>query len=166
MRTLERGAHLRRNLRGFPRCALFENGAHLRITCAPSKTDFGLPILDCAAIETPKPILDFRFWILDCAGIETPDPPNPGPPSPPAAGRQFGHPKRITVAIRGLRRERFSQSKIQNLKSPPIKKAVPGSLIQARLRVCEIYSLWLYSISSFVSLIIRDEVDPFNSKIL
>jgi len=37
VRTLEKGAHLRRNLRGFPRCALFETGAHLRRGCASSK---------------------------------------------------------------------------------------------------------------------------------
>jgi hypothetical protein len=37
VRTLEKGAHLRRDPRGFPRCALFETGAHLRTTCAPSK---------------------------------------------------------------------------------------------------------------------------------
>src|ERR1700722_16076007 len=36
VRTLEKGAHLRRNLRDFPRCAHFENGAHLRSPCAPS----------------------------------------------------------------------------------------------------------------------------------
>jgi hypothetical protein len=36
VRTLEKGAHLRRNLRDFPRCAHFENAAHLRSACAPS----------------------------------------------------------------------------------------------------------------------------------
>jgi hypothetical protein len=36
VRTLQRGAHLRRNPRGFPRCALFESAAHLRTKCAPS----------------------------------------------------------------------------------------------------------------------------------
>jgi hypothetical protein len=36
VRILEKAAHLRRNLRGFPRCALLENGAHLRTPCAPS----------------------------------------------------------------------------------------------------------------------------------
>jgi hypothetical protein len=36
VRTLEKGAHLRRNRRHFPRCALFEKGEHLRTTCAPS----------------------------------------------------------------------------------------------------------------------------------
>jgi hypothetical protein len=44
------------------------------------------------------------------------------------------------------------------------KKAVPGSLILARLRIGEIYSLWLYRISSFVSFIIPHEVESFNSK--
>jgi hypothetical protein len=36
VRTLEKGAHLRRNLRGFPRCALSNIGEHLRRGCAPS----------------------------------------------------------------------------------------------------------------------------------
>ena len=36
VRTLEKGAHLRRKHRDFPRCALFESGAHLRRRCAPS----------------------------------------------------------------------------------------------------------------------------------
>jgi hypothetical protein len=33
---LEKAAHLRRNPRDFPRCALFETSAHLRRGCAPS----------------------------------------------------------------------------------------------------------------------------------
>src|SRR5580704_16783976 len=36
VRTLQKGAHLRRNRRGFPRCALSKSGAHLRRECAPS----------------------------------------------------------------------------------------------------------------------------------
>jgi hypothetical protein len=36
VRTLEKGAHLRRNRRDFPRCALSKNRAHLRKRCAPS----------------------------------------------------------------------------------------------------------------------------------
>jgi hypothetical protein len=44
------------------------------------------------------------------------------------------------------------------------KKAVPGSLILARLRIGEIYSLWLYRFSSVVSFIIPHEVESFNSK--
>ena len=36
VRTLEKPAHLRRNRRGFPRCALSKTGAHLRRECAPS----------------------------------------------------------------------------------------------------------------------------------
>ena len=37
VRILEKRAHLRRNRRDFPRCALFETGAHLRRGCASSK---------------------------------------------------------------------------------------------------------------------------------
>jgi hypothetical protein len=43
---------------------------------------------------------------------------------------------------------------------------VPGSFVRARLRLSEIYSSWLYRIFfSFVSSIIRDEVEPFKIKI-
>src|SRR5580704_9828552 len=42
VRTLQKGAHLRRNLRGFPRCALSKSGAHLRRSCAPSKQGVAL----------------------------------------------------------------------------------------------------------------------------
>src|SRR5580704_16822509 len=42
VRTLEKGAHLRRNRRGFPRCALSKTSAHLRIGCAPSKQGVAL----------------------------------------------------------------------------------------------------------------------------
>jgi hypothetical protein len=41
---------------------------------------------------------------------------------------------------------------------------VPGSLILARLRIGEIYSLWLYRISSFVSRMITGAVESFNAK--
>jgi hypothetical protein len=74
---------------------------------------FWIANLGLRAIETPKPI-------LDCAEIETPDSPNPGLTFRP--GRQFGHPKRITVAIRSLRCKGISQSKIQNLKSKIAKE--------------------------------------------
>ncbi len=47
---------------------------------------------------------------------------------------------------------------------PQIKRAVPGSLIRARLRVCEIYSSWLYRISLFVSRILHDSRELFHSK--
>ncbi len=174
------GAHVKRAHLG-KRCASSKESPRFskmrtsREWCASSKSRAHLrrPILDCRYWIAPKSklpnlfwILDFGFWIAPESKLPTLQTPAHLPRRPPADNLDIRSGSTSPFEASGVNDFPNPKSKIQNLKSPPIKKAVPGSLIQARLRVCEIYSLWLYRISSFVSLIIRDEVDPFNSKIL
>jgi hypothetical protein len=66
------------------------------------------------------------------------------------------------VLIRVIRSLVFFLTEHEDGKDAAQKKSRAFDL--ARLRLGEIYSLWLYRILSFVSPIILDEVESFNSK--
>ncbi len=60
VRILQKGADLRRNLRGFPRCALSKTGAHLRTQCAPSKQGAALDPVPLIRVRRDRHLLRLR----------------------------------------------------------------------------------------------------------
>ena len=72
VRTLEKGAHLRRNRRDFPRCALSKTGAHLRSKCAPSNQGTALdPVPLTRKVAQPlasasKVLFGYESWLGLC----------------------------------------------------------------------------------------------------
>ncbi len=149
VRTLEKGAHLRRNHRGFPRCALFEKAAHLRTTCAPS--------------AGPRPSgtrsrVRCRCCVKSCWNLLRPR-------SRCVASKRIrsaaAHDASLGAGARALPWDLFcllSQPFAFRILLGRNKKS--RALSEARLRLCEIYSSRLYRISSFLSRIIADRGGP------
>ncbi len=129
VRILQKGADLRRNPRGFPRCALLEKAAHLRTKLrtfegrarpAPGGDDPARR-RDSHRLRPRSVCLEKSRspWLADCVH-----------------GRSFGAGElQLTLpqALGMLRRC------VSMRAGPAIKRAVPGLRIRARLRISEIY---------------------------
>jgi hypothetical protein len=62
VRILEKGAHLRRNPRGFSRCALSKNREHLRTGCAPSNQGTLDPVPLTRKVAQPPASASFALF--------------------------------------------------------------------------------------------------------
>ena len=128
---MEKGAHLRRNLRCFPRCSLFESGEHLRRSCAPSNQGVALdPVPLRRKVAHSRVSASTR-----CFEMKSSDPP-----------AEWAH-----SCARSIARHRVQGRALGKERAVPL---IGHGSAYARFTACGCtVFLWLYRISSFASLL-------------
>ena len=157
----KKAAHLRRNPRHFPRCALFENRAHLRTRCAPSKKGGRRSAARRAPGVAPLSTLvlsSFTFLHLP-RHQEAKENPKISPISRVRLSNRFDRNdrrSRISKNLRHLRNLRITclllpSARNPNHHGPQNKKPCPDLRSGHGSAICEIYSFWLYRICSYLA---------------
>jgi hypothetical protein len=151
VRTLEKGAHLRRNRRGFPRCALSKTSAHLRIGCAPSKQGVALGYPLAGAVPLARKVVQTlasasialfgRNSFGSCVQLPLERPVEVGRAIP---ARRESRLHQETAGWNGFRLKQISAFAAGAYPTKPFQLHAGRARTEKRLRMSEIYSVWLY----------------------